>query len=271
MYFAIIHYKVPREEIELLLDAHRAFLQEGYDKGHFIVSGPLLNYKGGVVFSTIPNRGDFEQLLSNDPLTIHDVASYETYGFEPTMFNDAFSTFILERQKEDIELLPHDPHWSQVFESEKEALSKILKSTLIDLHHIGSTSISGIHAKPIIDMLPVVDDINAIDALDEAFESLGYEIKREFGISGRRFFIKRINGKRTFNVHIFQKGHPDIERHLLFRDYMRAHPDDAESYSNLKKKLIEKFPNDIEKYCWGKDDFVKAMEEKAKNWMVVNS
>ncbi len=266
MYFAVIRYKVPRDEIESLIEEHREFLQDGYEKGYFIVSGPLLDFKGGVIFSTITRRGDFEQILNQDPLIINQVASFETFGFEPTKFDSRFAAFLTERDKEEIEILPHDPHWYNIFEEEKKALSRILNNSLIDLHHIGSTSIPGIYAKPIIDILPVVDDIRHVDTLDEAFKSLGYEVKREFGIPGRRFFTKRLNGKRTFNVHIFQKGHADINRHLLFRDYMRVHPEDAEAYSNLKRTLVQNFPTDIEKYCWGKNDFVKSIEEKATNW-----
>ena len=83
---------------------------------------------------------------------------------------------------------------------------------------------------------------------------------------GRRFFVKRQDGKRAFNVHIFEEGHPDIERHLRFRDYLKTHPEDAAAYSELKKNLVNKSSDDIEKYCWGKEDFVKATEVKAFLW-----
>ncbi len=266
MYLAILHYKVPREEREPYLEKHRAFLQEGYAKGDFVVSGPLLNGKGGIIFSTCTRRGEFEQLLQKDPFKIQDLADYEIVGFEPTKFHPDFSCFIRERDKEEIELVPHNPNWKHVFEAEKEALSSILKDTLIDVHHIGSTAIPGIHAKPIIDILPVVRDVHDVDRVSDAFEALGYEVKGEFGISGRRFFTKRTNGKRTFNVHIFEKDHPAVDRHLHFRDYMLAHPEDAQAYSDIKKKLVTNCPNDLEKYCWGKNDFVKVMEIKAAKW-----
>jgi GrpB-like predicted nucleotidyltransferase (UPF0157 family) len=80
---------------------------------------------------------------------------------------------------------------------------------------------------------------------------------------GRRFFIKKHNGKRTFNVHIFEKDHPDIERHLRFRDYLRTHSEERDTYSNLKKELVFRSKNDIEKYCWGKEDFIKSIEAKS--------
>src|SRR5688572_29713784 len=106
MYLAILHYKVPREKREPYLLEHRAFLEKGYENNDFIVSGPLLNGKGGLIFSTLTRRGDFEQLLKKDPFMIHDLASYEVIGFDPTKFHKDFSSFVREREKEEIELLP---------------------------------------------------------------------------------------------------------------------------------------------------------------------
>jgi GrpB-like predicted nucleotidyltransferase (UPF0157 family) len=80
---------------------------------------------------------------------------------------------------------------------------------------------------------------------------------------GRRFLIKKQGGKRTFNVHIFEKDHPDIERHLRFRDYLRTHPEERDAYSRLKKELVSESQDDIEQYCWGKEEFIKSIEVKS--------
>ncbi|OJW55270.1 MAG: hypothetical protein BGO67_11495 [Alphaproteobacteria bacterium 41-28] len=171
-----------------------------------------------------------------------------------------------EPEREKIDLVPYTPEWEIIYNTEARLLSKALGDTLQEIHHIGSTAIPGIVAKPIVDILPIVKDIRAVDLLTPALEALGYEARGEFGMPGRRFFVKRQNGKRTFNVHIFETGHPDIERHIRFRDYLRNNLDDADSYSTLKKDLVKESPDDIERYCWGKEDFVKAIELKAFLW-----
>jgi GrpB-like predicted nucleotidyltransferase (UPF0157 family) len=84
-------------------------------------------------------------------------------------------------------------------------------------------------AKPIIDILPVVETIEDVDKLTPAFERLGYTVRGEFGMLGRRFFIKTRDGKRCFNVHVFQEGHPDIERYLRLRNHLRTHSEDAKA------------------------------------------
>lgn len=266
MYLAILRYKVPRKDVEPYLPAHISFLKEGYENNDFIVSGPMLNQKGGVIVSSLRRRGEFEQLLKKDPFMIHDLASYEVICLDPTLFHPDFALFIRESDKEIIELSPYQAEWETSFQTESEKLRHSLNETLIEIHHIGSTAIPGMMAKPIIDILPVVKNIQDVDHLTSSLEALGYEAKGEFGIPGRRFFTKKINNKRAYNVHIFEKGHADIERHLCFRDYMRTHPEEADTYSNLKKELVKKSPDDMEKYCWGKEDFVKLMESKALLW-----
>jgi len=266
MFLALLRYKVPSEALEPYIQDHVAFLKDGYDKNDFIVSGKMMTGKGGVILSPLTRRGEFEQLLRKDPFMAHNLADYEIISFDPSRFHPDFASFIREPERENIELVPYTPEWEATFKVEATRLTHALEDTFLDMHHIGSTAIPGIVAKPIIDILPVVKDIQAVDRLTPSIEALGYEARGEFGMPGRRFFTKRENGKRTFNIHIFQEGHPDIERHLRFRNYMRDHPDEAAAYSDLKKELMSKFPDDMEQYCWGKEDFVKAIELKAFLW-----
>lgn len=266
MYLALLRYKVPRDVIDLHLEDHVAFLKEGYAKGLLIVSGKMMSAKGGVILSSLTHRGDFEQFLRKDPFIQHDLVSYEVIAFTPSRFHPDFASFVKEPEKEEIELAPHTPDWEDLFNKEAERISLALEGTLKAIHHIGSTSIPGIVAKPIVDILPVVKDIQTVDRLTPAMEALGYEAKGEFGMPGRRFFMKKKNGKRLFNVHVFEEGHPDIRRHLLFRDYLRAHPEDARAYSELKKSLVKKSSDDLEQYGWGKDDLIQSIQEKAFLW-----
>ena len=159
-----------------------------------------------------------------------------------------------------IEVVQYNPEWPLAFEAEATRIKQALGDNCIDIHHIGSTSVPGLAAKPIIDMIPVVRDIYAVNKL--AMEDLGYKTKGEFGIPFRSYFTK---GKdiRTHNVHIFEQGDSEIERHLKFRDWMRNNPQDRDAYANLKNNLAEKFPNDIEAYCIGKDEFVANIDAKA--------
>ena len=166
-----------------------------------------------------------------------------------------------------VTVVPYDPRWPQAFAAASAEVAAALGANLLDIHHIGSTAIPGMHAKPVIDMLVVGADIGAIDARDAPMRALGYEPLGEFGIAGRRYF-RRDNsaGDRTHQVHAFQTGSPHVQRHLAFRDFMRAHPEPAEQYAALKRRLADAHPNDIEAYMDGKDGFIKEMEVRALAW-----
>lgn len=165
-----------------------------------------------------------------------------------------------------IKVVPHGPNWSKVFKAEADELAAIFGHEVVAIHHIGSTAIPGISAKPIIDVLVEVHDIQKIDDFDEEMIKLGYQPKGEFGIPERRFFIKGDDVNRTHHIHMFQAGHPRVERHLNFRDYMIAHPEEGQAYSRLKEELARRFPEDIEGYMAGKDGFIKGIESKAQTW-----
>ncbi len=159
-------------------------------------------------------------------------------------------------------VVPHNPKWRALFEQEAECIVKALGENLIAVHHIGSTAIPGIYAKPIIDLLGEVKDIASVDEQNAQMVSLGYEAMGEFGIAGRRYFRKESLQKRTHHVHMFAVGSAQVERHLAFRDYLIGHPDAARDYSELKRSLAREYSTDIEKYMDGKDGFIKAVDEK---------
>ncbi|TQR44301.1 GrpB family protein [Paenibacillus popilliae] len=160
----------------------------------------------------------------------------------------------------------YNENWSLMFEDEARKIKAIFGDVLIDIHHIGSTSVPGLPAKPIIDLMPVVKDIEKIDAFNEQMTELGYECMGEFGMKGRRYFRKG-GDHRTHHVHVFQTDNKeDIQRHLAVRDYLRAHPEEAAQYGGLKERLARQYPDDIEAYMDGKDSFVKNLERKAVDW-----
>lgn len=165
-----------------------------------------------------------------------------------------------------VEVKRYKEQWNQMFKEEAQKIEDIFDEELLDIYHIGSTSVSGLKAKPIIDMMPIVKNIKKVDSFNEKMAEIGYESLGEFGIGGRRYFRKG-GDIRTHQVHVFQVTNTmDIDRHLAVRDYLRTHPEEAKRYGDLKESLAEQFPMDIESYVDGKDEFVKGLEKSALHW-----
>ena len=163
-----------------------------------------------------------------------------------------------------VSMVPHNLAWRHEFQREAERVSAAAGSNAMTAHHIGSTAIPTVYAKPVIDILLVVQDLAALDEKQPEMEALGYEARGEYGIAGRRFF-RRDNerGDRTHQIHAFEGGSPQIARHLAFRDYMIAHPGAAQAYSGLKRELAAKHPEDIEAYMDGKNEFIQEIDKRA--------
>jgi GrpB-like predicted nucleotidyltransferase (UPF0157 family) len=162
-------------------------------------------------------------------------------------------------KKQPVKLEEYNPLWPSIFQKEAEIVREILGETCLEIHHIGSTSIPGLSAKPIIDIIIVVNDLLILDTNSKALEKINYVAMGEYGIPGRRFFWKSPEHRR-FNIHLFEKGNSEIERHLAFRDYLREHPGVASGYGAIKKALTKQFPNDIENYVDGKASLVQAID-----------
>jgi len=163
-----------------------------------------------------------------------------------------------------VELSEPDPSWPARFAQEAERLREALGARVLDLHHIGSTAIRGIVAKPIIDMLLVTDQLQQLDRCDAVMRGLGYEVMGEFGIAGRRYFRKSAaDGRRTHHLHAFEAGSPHITRHLAFRDLMNADAAAARAYDALKRRVAEEAARGGPAYAQGKADFVARHEALA--------
>lgn len=156
--------------------------------------------------------------------------------------------------------------WEEMYNSESIKIRDILGENCVEIFHIGSTAVKGLKAKPIIDIMPVVTDLASVDALADKFEQIGYEYLGEFGIIGRRY-LRKGGDERTHQIHMFQNDDIiNIERHIAVRDFLRVHKEIAQQYCMLKEKLAFQYPYDIEKYCDGKEEFVKQLELKALQW-----
>lgn len=167
-----------------------------------------------------------------------------------------------------VELVPHSPHWAEMAASEARALKSALGDVLIVVHHIGSTSIPGIMAKPIVDLIPVATSLTALDAAMPRVTALGYECLGEFGLPGRRYCRKNdpATGKRQFQLHCYERGWSEIDRHLAFRDYLRAHPAKAKDYEAEKIRAAALHPGNTLDYNTEKNDWIKAVERDALVW-----
>lgn len=162
-----------------------------------------------------------------------------------------------------IEVVPYNPDWTEQFKKETAKIKQALDDNCIKIHHIGSTSIPKMPAKPIIDILPVVKDICLVEQAFLVMHKLSYETNKVlFLIPFRRFFSK---GKdiRTPNVHIFEENAPEIDCHLKYRDWLRKYPNDRNAYAKLKQDLAKKFFGDINSYYNGKEEFILNIGAKA--------
>ncbi len=162
-----------------------------------------------------------------------------------------------------VRVVPHDPDWANQFTIEAENICRAMGEAVVAIHHIGSTSIPHIHAKPILDILLEVRDLNLADTRDTEMVSIGYTPMGEYGIPRRRFYYKNTNGQRTHHIHAFEANSLGARRHLAFRNYMRSNPTIADEYSKLKQKLAKLHPDDIDSYMDGKDAFIKEHEKRA--------
>ena len=158
-------------------------------------------------------------------------------------------------------LAEYDPDWPGEFISESRRVREVLGAKVVDVHHVGSTAVNNLIAKPIIDLLVEVADLEPIDAMTESFIDAGYEVRGESGIPGRRFLTRNEEGQRTHDIHIFQTGHDEIVQMLLFRDKLRENPDVAASYADLKRGLAAKFHNDVLRYTQEKTEFILGAVE----------
>lgn len=152
-----------------------------------------------------------------------------------------------------------------MYEKEAKKLCAIFGPEITEIHHIGSTSVKGLSAKPVIDIMPVVKDIERVDDFNTAMIDVGYKAKGENGLPGRRFFQKG-GSERTHHIHFYDIGNPEIDRHLAFRNYLRTHPDALRKYGSLKKELSQRFPDNIDAYIRGKEQLISKIEKKAMYW-----
>ena len=177
--------------------------------------------------------------------------------------------------REDVAVVPYDPRWPELFRREKEHLRNCLPGNLIGrIEHFGSTAVPGLAAKPVVDILVEVADLQATRArIVPVLESQGYDYfwRPTRGDDGPPFyawFIKRdpSSGTRTHHIHMVEPHFAEHWDRLLFRDYLIDHPQAAEEYQNLKLRLAAAHPNDRVAYTKGKTAFILQVTEQARRF-----
>jgi GrpB-like predicted nucleotidyltransferase (UPF0157 family) len=161
----------------------------------------------------------------------------------------------------------YDPAWPEIFTQESFCIQSFVSSWMPELLHIGSTSVPGLRAKPIIDMLGGLNSLEEAVHLIEPLTGLGYTYVPDYEdvLPERRFFNKheKSNHNTGFHLHVVEIGSLFWRRHLAFRDYLRTHPEAANEYGQLKTRLAAECGTDREKYTDSKTEFIQRIERLA--------
>lgn len=169
----------------------------------------------------------------------------------------------------DLQLVPYDPGWPKVFEEEAARIALALGDLARRIEHVGSTSVPGLAAKPIVDIQISVTAVQPMDSYRPILEELGYTHVSlpDPGDDVYPYFLRPPRWPPTHHVHVCEWGGLEESRHLAFRDWLREHPDDRQAYEDLKRALAAKVvsgaPATFLRYTEGKTDFVRSIEAKA--------
>jgi GrpB-like predicted nucleotidyltransferase (UPF0157 family) len=164
---------------------------------------------------------------------------------------------------EEVELHEYDPSWPAMYSAESERLSSLLPGVFIDLEHIGSTAVPGLHAKPIIDILAGVESMATAESVAELICLSGYTTSAEFNetLNDRKWFMRWANGHRTHHLHVVVHDSKAWHERLRFRNALRSQPELAVRYAALKAQLAERHATDREAYTDAKAEFVRSVSE----------
>lgn len=162
-----------------------------------------------------------------------------------------------------IEVIDADPSWPERFRAEVARIADALGPVAARVEHIGSTSVPGLAAKPVLDVQISVRSFRPMEPYREPLEGLGY-VYRADAEPEHRFFKLDVQGVRSVNVHICEAGGEWERRHIAFRDHLRAHPEDAARYAEVKRKLARRFPFDVLSYTDAKKPFIDAIKGRRR-------
>ncbi len=204
---------------------------------------------------------EYEALKRDLAATHSDV---EAYAEAKTQFVRAVLKEARRAARPPIGVVDYDPDWPAQFEAERDRLVGEIGKWVLAVEHIGSTAVSGLAAKPIIDIMPGIRSLEDADRCVEGMRRLGYEYVPEFedALPDRRY-LKKGHPEQRLHVHIVEVDGPFWQRHVAFRDYLRSHPGVAAEYAALKRRLAAEYPHDSLAYTEAKSEFILGIEKAA--------
>lgn len=157
----------------------------------------------------------------------------------------------------------YNEHWPRLFAEEAERLAPVFGAVEFEMHHVGSTAVEGLSAKPEIDVLAVVIGTDELSKWTKALRLLGYRRGGDLS-AGHHFFKRDVDGIRTHKLHICISGHPIVSRMLRIRDHLRTHHEDRAYYQALKLRLEHSNSAGIAEYLRGKAPFLDTLDQKTR-------
>jgi GrpB-like predicted nucleotidyltransferase (UPF0157 family) len=161
-------------------------------------------------------------------------------------------------------IAPYDPEWPRIYEEESKLIRATVGDTIRSLEHCGSTSVPGLAAKPIVDIIAGVDGREDAENCRERLKAIGYDDASPGDNPDWYYCLGKGPHSPGFHLHLVKEGSPHHVKHLAFRDWLRTHPEDARAYAELKINLAAKYRDDRVKYTESKNDFIDAIEEKTE-------
>jgi GrpB-like predicted nucleotidyltransferase (UPF0157 family) len=168
------------------------------------------------------------------------------------------------RGTQPVEVVDYDADWPRRYAEERDRIAAAIGEAAVAIEHVGGTAVPGLPAKPVIDLMIGVDDIERAGPAVASLINLGYEYIPEFEsqLPDRRYF--RRGAPESHHVHMVPVSSDYFAEHLLFRDWLRSHPQAAEEYGKLKRGLAGRFPNDRDAYRAGKVPFITTVVAAAR-------
>lgn len=163
-----------------------------------------------------------------------------------------------------VELAEYNSNWKKEYEKEEKLLKEVLGDRIIEIHHIGSTSIEGLKAKPVIDIIVVINRLDEINEIEEMLKPYDYENRGQQGVPDRYFFAKGPEDERSHYIHFVEPNSKTYYNQIYFKKYLIEHPEYIKKYCDLKQELAEKYADERPKYTAGKNEFITSVINLAK-------
>lgn len=171
---------------------------------------------------------------------------------------------IIGLQRKKVRLVAYKPIWKKLYRKEEKRLRNVFGKDILDIQHVGSTSIPGVKSKPIIDIAVGIKSLKLGRKFLKTLEKLGYKYRGSMGVAGRLFFAKGSRKNRTHYLHLEKFNSENWRSHIVFRDYLRRHKNAVKEYNKLKEELAKKYKNDRDTYTAKKEIFIEKIIKNAK-------